>query len=122
MNGAITIRWGASIRGRELSGLDVFGKAIAYFEGMAKSGRVHGHHEFLSVTGNPGGFMMAWGDLDEIMKILVEEQTLKLNNQASAIVSDFEIQAYAGGTDSAIQQLIGDYTGSLQEIGLMQSS
>src|SRR6185369_7672050 len=57
-------------------------KAIAYFEGLAKSGRVHGHHEFVSVTGNPGGFMMAWGDLDEIMKILVEEQTLKLNNQA----------------------------------------
>ena len=120
MNGAIMIRWGASIPGREALGLDVFGKAIAHFEGMAKSGRVHGHHEYLSVTGDTGGFMMVEGDLDEMMKILAEEDTLKLNNQASAIVSDFAIQAYAGGTDNAVQQLIGDYTTSLQEIGFMQ--
>jgi uncharacterized protein YqgV (UPF0045/DUF77 family) len=66
--------------------------------------------------------MMVEGDLDELMKILAEQETLKLNNQASAIVSDFEIQAYAGGTDNAIQQLIGDYTASLQEVGFMQSA
>jgi hypothetical protein len=119
MNGAIMIRWGASIPGREAGGLDVFGKAIAHFEGLTKSGRVSGHHEYLSITGDAGGFMMVEGDLDELMKILAEEATLKLNNQASAIVSDFKIQAFAGGTDNAIQQLIGDYTASLQEIGLM---
>lgn len=119
MNGAIVIRWGASIPGREASGLDVFGKAISHFEGLAKSGRVHSHHEYLSVTGDTGGFMMVEGDLDELMKILAEDETLKLNNQAAAIVMDFEIEAYAGGTDHAIQQLIGDYTASLQEIGLM---
>ena len=122
MNGAIMVRWGASIPGREASGLDVFGKAIAYFEGMAKSGRVHSHHEYLSVTGDTGGFMMVEGDLDELMKILAEQETLKLNNQASAIVSDFEIQAYAGGTDNAVQQLIGDYTANLQEIGFMPTA
>ncbi len=119
MNGALVIRWGASIPGREAAGLDVFGKAISHFEGMAKTGRVHSHHEYLSVTGDTGGFMMVEGELDELMKILTEDETLKLNNQAAAIVMDFEIEAYAGGTDGAIQQLIGDYTASLHEIGLM---
>jgi hypothetical protein len=119
MNGAILIRWGASIPSREAAGLNVFGKTVARFEELAKSGRVHGHQEYFSVTGRNGGFMMIDGELDELMKILVEDETMKLTDQASAVVSDLEIQAFAGGNDRATQQLVTDYTTNLQEIGYM---
>ncbi|HEY7176347.1 MAG TPA: hypothetical protein VH442_15635, partial [Micromonosporaceae bacterium] len=68
MNGAVKISWGASVPGREATGLTVFGDAIAYFEGMSKQGRVHGHREYFSVAGGFGGFMMIDGELDELMK------------------------------------------------------
>ena len=119
MNGAILIRWGASIPGREAAGLDVFGKTVVHFEGLAKSGRVHGHQEYFSITGRNGGFMMIDGELNELMKILVEDETMKLTDQASALVSDVEVQAFAGGNDQTTQQLVTDYAANLHEIGYM---
>jgi len=119
MNGAVLIRWGASIPGREAAGLDVFGRTVARFEELAKSGRVHAHREYFSVTGRDGGFMMIDGELDELMKILVEDETTKLTDQASAIVSDLEIQAFGGGNDQATQQRVTAYATNLQEIGYM---
>jgi hypothetical protein len=119
MNGAVLIRWGASIPSREAAGLDVFGKTVARFEELTKSGRVHGHQEYFSVTGRNGGFMMIDGELDELVKILVEDETIRLTDQASAIVSDLEIQAFAGGNDQATRQLVTAYTANLQEIGYM---
>src|SRR4051812_32504522 len=58
MNGAIVVRWGASVPGREAKGLEVFANGVAQFEGHLKSGRIHSHKEFLSVTGHDGGFMI----------------------------------------------------------------
>jgi hypothetical protein len=119
MHGAVMIRWGANVPGRETTGLDVFGRAINRFETMTKEGRVDGHREYFSVTGHDGGFMIIEGEVEELTKILVEEETLKLNSQASAVVEDFEIQTFVGGTDQATQQLIGTYTSSLKDIGYM---
>ncbi|HWC33372.1 MAG TPA: hypothetical protein VG650_00970 [Mycobacteriales bacterium] len=119
MTGALVIRWGASVPGREAKGLEVFGKAIETFEGLAKKGRVHGHREYIALTGRAGGFMMADGDVAELQKILVSPEILKLNTQAEAIVSDFEITMYGGGTDQSVQELIGTYTGGLSDLGYM---
>ena len=117
MNGAIQISWKQSVPGREAKGLDVFGTAVSRFEGLAKEGRIHSHQEYFAVTGSEGGFMLITGDLDELLKIAAEPATLALNTQASAIVQDFTIQVYGGGTDQSVQELMGTYVGSLQEIG-----
>ncbi|MGN6473446.1 MAG: hypothetical protein ACTHK4_07330 [Mycobacteriales bacterium] len=119
MTGAVVIRWGASVPGREAKGLEVFGKAIERFEGLAKQGRVHGHREYLALTGTSGGFMIVDGDVEELQKILIEPETLALNSQAESIVAGFEITLYGGGTDQAVQEMIGTYTGSLAELGYM---
>jgi hypothetical protein len=113
------IRWGANVPGRETTGLEVFGRALNRFEGMTKEGRVQGHREYFSVTGRDGGFLLLEGEVEELTKILTEEETLQLNNQASAVVEDFEIQAYIGGTDQATQELIGTFTSSLKQLGYM---
>ena len=119
MTGALVIRWGASVPGREAKGLEVFGKAIEQFEGYAKEGRVHGHREFLALTGRAGGFMIADGEVEELQKILIAPETLSLNSKAEAIVSDFEITLYGGGSDQSVQELIGSYAGALTDLGYM---
>jgi hypothetical protein len=119
MNGATVVRWGATIPGREAKGLEVFGKAVEHFEGLAKKGRVHGHHEYIALTGRVGGMMVVEGDVAELQKILIEPETLALNTQAEAICQDFEITLYAGGNDQTIQEVMGTYMGALAEMGYM---
>ena len=119
MNGALMIRWGASIPGREGTSLDVFGSAINRFETLAKQGRIHGHREYFSVAGDFFGFMLIEGELDELMKILVEDDTRKLTDQASTQVQDFSVEAYAGGSDNATQELVASYMTTLGELGYM---
>ena len=119
MNGCIVVRWGANIPGRETKGLEVFGEAIEYFEGLAKQGRIHSHHEYITLTGRDGGFMIADGEVDELAKIMTSPETLQLNGKAAAIVEDFEVQLYGGGNDASIQELIGMYTNSMQGMGYM---
>lgn len=119
MNGAIKISWKAGIPGREAKGLEVFGSAVERFEGLAKQGRIHAHQEFFAVTGSDGGFMLVTGELAELVAISVEPETLSLNAQAAAIVQDFTIEIYGGGTDQSVQELMGTYVQSLQQIGYM---
>ena len=119
MNGAVVIRWGTSRAGREAKGLEVFGSTVAHFENMAKQGRIHGHREYFSITGRDGGFMMLEGEVAELTRIISEEETLKINATASAIVHDFEIQVYAGGTDQTVSELTRNYAESVQQLGYM---
>jgi hypothetical protein len=119
MHGAIMIRWGKSIPGREAASLAVFGSAINRYETLSKQGRINGHREYFSITGRDGGFALIEGEVDELTKILSEEDNIRLNNQASAVVDDFEIQTFVGGTDQAVQELTGTYTASLRDIGYM---
>jgi len=119
MNGAIVVRWGASVPGREAKGLEVFANGVAQFEGHLKSGRIHSHKEFLSVTGHDGGFMIVEGELTDLLAITAEEDTLRMNAQAAAIVQDFEVQVYGGGTDQAVQGLVGLYANGMQELGYL---
>jgi hypothetical protein len=119
MNGALMMRWGPSIPGREAASLDVFGSVITWFETLAKSGRIHSHHEYFSVTGRFGGFALLEGELEELTKILVEEDTQRINDKAGAVVRDYEIQTYFGGSDQTIQQAVANYTTTLKDLGFM---
>ncbi|MGH8869202.1 MAG: hypothetical protein ACRDYU_14575 [Actinomycetes bacterium] len=119
MNGAVVISWGADIPGREAAGLQVFGQAVSRFEELAKQARIQSHKEYFAVTGREGGFMILEGEVDELMRLAAEPETLALNAKAAAIVSDFTVQVFGGGTDQTVQELMGNYSGSLQELGYM---
>lgn len=123
MTGAVVISWGNAIPGREAKALEVFGKALAYFEGLTKQGRVHGHKEYIALTGNAsraGGFMIVEGQIDELMKIQAEEATTRLLNESQLIVNSFTVQFFRGGSDQSVQQLITQYMETLQDFGLTQ--
>src|SRR3954454_9185598 len=74
MTGAVLVRWGANIPGRESKGLEVFAKSIARFEQLAKQGRIHSHNEYIALTGDVGGFMIVEGEVEELQKKNVETE------------------------------------------------
>lgn len=115
--GAVVIRWGASIPGREAKSLEVFGQAVERMEQLAKDGRIHSHKEFLTLTGPVGGFMLIEGEVDELQKILIEPETIALNMKAETIVAGFEQQLFVGGSDQTVQEAMGTYVESLQQLG-----
>lgn len=122
VTGACVISWGQPVRGREGMGLETFGKAIARFEQLAKQGRIHSHKEYFAVTGNTGklsGFMIIEGQLDELFKINQEEEQARLLAESQAIVENFSIRFYAGGSDRAVQERVTTYGETLQALGLM---
>ena len=54
MTGAVLIRWGGQVPGREAKSLEVFGKSIERFEQLTKEGRLHAHREYIALTGKAG--------------------------------------------------------------------
>ena len=122
MNGAIVLSWGTPVRGREAKSLEVFGQALAYFDALAKKGRVHNHHEYISLTGNVGklgGFQIVDGELGELQKILTEEETQKLIYRAENIVENFTVQLFVGGNETSIQQSMTRWMEVLTEQGYL---
>jgi len=116
-NGAIIITWGNPVRGREMQSLDVFGKSLAYWDEKAKEGKIHGHHEYFAVTGNAtqrAGTMVIEGDLDELAKLMVDEENTRLLAQASMIVDNLDTSLCEANSDEAITQ----YVGVLTDMGL----
>lgn len=122
MQGALMISWGNPVRGREAQSLGSFAKALGYFEGLAKEGRVHGHREYFCLTGNSAqrsGFMIVDGELEELQRIQVEDENLRLMAEASSIVESFEVTLCTGGTDQAIGEMVTRFTETMSELGYM---
>lgn len=119
MNGAVVISWGTPVRGREAKSLEVFGKAIAHFDALAKSGRIHTHQEFVARTGKQNGFMLITGGLEELARIQAEDETLALTTAGAAVCEDFRVNLYEGGTDTSTTEAIGRYMGVMGDLGYL---
>ena len=116
-NGAIIINWGTPVRGREMQSLDVFGKSLAYWDEKAKEGKIHGHHEYFAISGNAtqrAGTMVIEGDLDELARLMIDEENTRLLGQASMIVENLDTSLCEANSDEAITQ----YVGVLNDMGL----
>jgi len=120
MNGALIITWGGSVPGREAKGLEVFGKALAYFDELAKSGRIHGHKEYVSLTGNVdevAGTMVVEGPVEELLKLQSEERTRVLLTEGALISKNFTARVAIGGDEQTLTKEIGLYSQNLQGLG-----
>ncbi|MFP5299018.1 MAG: hypothetical protein ACLGHL_08535 [Actinomycetota bacterium] len=120
MQGAIVITWGSGRPGREAKGFEIFSRALEYFEGLAKEGRIHGHREYFSLTGNIskwGGLMVIDGQLDELQKVLISDENLRLMQEADAIVDNFSVTLCGGGSDQAVGELVTRSVETLSNLG-----
>jgi len=112
MTGALLIRWGESKVGRE-------GKALAYFDGLAKQGKIHAHHEYISLTGASGGFMVIDGQMDDLLTVQVADATRKIVVEASSNVEDFTQEIFVGGSEATLQHEIALYGETLAGLGYL---
>jgi hypothetical protein len=119
MTGAIVLRWGGAKVGRETKALETFAKALAYYDGLAKEGRIHAHHEYFSLTGKVGGFAIIEGQVDDLLRIQTEETSMRLLTEAGVTVEDFTIDTYVGGSESAVQHQVTLFGETLQSQGLL---
>ena len=122
MNGALVITWGSNVPGRESKGLEVFGKALAHFDELAKKGRIHGHKEYLALTGNVdrlAGFMVVEGPVEELIKLQTEEATRALLIEGASIAKEFTATLTAGGDEQTLTSEITLFTKTQQGLGYM---
>lgn len=122
MNGAIIATWGTPVRGREAKSLEVFGKALAHYDDLAKQGRIHSHREYFSMTGNAGkwsGMQIVEGEIDELLKLQTEESQRRLMSEAQQIVENFTVQICVGGSERTIADEMTLYTDTLKALGYL---
>src|SRR6476619_700164 len=118
--GAAVISWGGQQPGvPNNKGLEVFAKALGYYDELAKEGRITGYRVFASTTRSKG-ILVIEGDVNELAKINLETQSLQLLALADAVVQDVEVDIYRGGSaDDATQYYLTGLQ-AVQEMGLGQ--
>ncbi|HJT37184.1 MAG TPA: hypothetical protein VJ818_02060 [Actinomycetota bacterium] len=122
MNGALIVTWGSNEPGREARGLEVFGKALAHFDELAKKGRIHGHKEYISLTGNVdqlAGVMVVEGAVEELVKIQTEDATRTLLIEAASVTKNFTATLASGGDEGSLTREITLFTKTQQNLGYM---
>jgi hypothetical protein len=119
VTGALVISWGANVPGREAKGIESFTRALGYFEELSKEGRIHGHREYVNVSGRDGGFVIIDGELEELQKIMIEDEFLRRRTEGGAVVEDFRIELFLGGTDQSIQEGLTLFAETLNSMGMM---
>ncbi|MCZ7528097.1 MAG: hypothetical protein M5U14_18055 [Acidimicrobiia bacterium] len=119
MKGATVISWGPPVRGRERQSLEVFGRALTFYDDLAKEGRIEGHREYFNLIGAAGGMMLVEGDLEELLALQAEEETRRLHAEASSIVEGFRVELCMGGNEQSVQEAMGTYTGVMEALALL---
>lgn len=121
MTGAVVITWGQGVPGREAKALQVFAEALEHATTLAKRGRIHGHKEYVSVTGDRGkvaGVQILDGEMDELQSVLTDEQFRRITLKAETVVQSFSIQLLSGGSDEAVGHAIETRSSVMEELGI----
>jgi hypothetical protein len=119
MTGALMIRWTGVVRGREGKALEVYGRALELYEGLAEEGRLSGHRDYLAVTGQGGGFVLVEGPLAELLALVASPNHLRIRDEAAAVLDDVEMQIFAGGSDRTAEEMLQSYAAGLADLGYL---
>jgi hypothetical protein len=92
--------------------MEVFAKSLAWYDELAKTGRITGYRVYGSLT-RAHGMTVAEGDTAELAKIISEPQATTLLALASAVVQDVRTEIFVGGSPDDV---VGFYTRTLEAI------
>lgn len=111
--GALVTSWGApQTTAPAGKGMEVFGKALTWYDELAKEGRITGYRVYGSLT-RAFGMIVCEGDCAELAKISTEEQATTMLALASAVVQDCRSEIFIGGSPDDV---VGYYTRSLEAL------
>ena len=117
MNGAIVHTWQGTRTGREVKALEVLGRALGYYDELAKEGRIHAHSAFFGGN-DPAGMIIVTGDVDELRKIEMEDDYLQILTEAALVADGFRAQVMGGGSADDSADGITRYVETLGRLGI----
>jgi hypothetical protein len=83
------IGWGASVRGLEARGLEVFNEALGLLGRMQQDGRIEGFDVvLLEPNGSLNGYVQVKGTADQIAAVRADEEFRRSTMDATMIVDD----------------------------------
>ncbi|MHB8680933.1 MAG: hypothetical protein ACYDA2_02415 [Acidimicrobiales bacterium] len=111
--GALVTTWGAPRSNVPIGkGMEVFGKALGWYDELAKEHRITGYRVYGCLT-RERGMIVAEGDTTELAKIAVEPRTSSLLALAAAVTEDIKSELYVGGSPDDV---VGFYTRAMDEL------
>jgi len=116
VEGAILITWRSLIPGREELAWQVMGNAWEYFKRLNAEGRITSFRLWGGVTGSLGAMALIEGDMEDLFKVHIEDETLKFLGAAESVVTDFSVKMYAGGSE---EFLFKSYELSMDSLGAL---
>lgn len=100
------IGWGASVRGREETGLDVFAEALAFQATLEQEGSIESFEVVLLGPhgGGLNGFILARGSKEQMAAVRAREEFLRINSRAAMVVDDLGVidAALDGGVEEQL--------------------
>ena len=113
--GALVIRWGPPVRGREQASLQVFSEAYEYYEDLVKNHRITSHQPFICTDRN-GGMWLLNGDMEQLDAIRREDDYMRLVTRAQLIVDDFSVGICVGGDGDALTPIMSMFAEESQNL------
>jgi hypothetical protein len=110
------IGWGAPIAGREATGLEVFGEALAYYARLEGEGRIESSEVVLLEPhgGDLEGFILVRGSADQMNAVRADDEFRTINAQAGLVVQRLgTVDAVLG---DSIETEMGRYAGAIEAI------
>jgi hypothetical protein len=110
------VGWGASVRGRERKGLEVFNEALAYYGAKQESGAIESSEVvFLAPHGGDlAGFILVRGSQEQMNALRQEGEFERLNTRADQIVERFGVVDAAIG--EGLEEALGLYQEAIEEL------
>jgi hypothetical protein len=124
IGGALMLKWGPTVPGREDLALEVFGQGLTYLDAMIAAGRISRHQEFLAMDGDlgaNGGFMLVSATIDQLRSLQATESFNRLILGASGVVEGLVLGLYGGGDPDSFQQVLATHLTVQEELGLLGS-
>jgi hypothetical protein len=116
--GAVVTSWGGGQPGvAPGKGMEVFAKALSWYDELTKEGRISGYRVYASTT-RDHGMIVAEGDAAELAKISVEPAATTILALGAAVVQDINAEIFIGGSPD---EVVGYYTRVIEaitEVGL----
>jgi hypothetical protein len=98
-------------------GMGVFAKALEYYDGLAKTGRISGYRVYAS-TRRDFGSIIVEGELSTLAQIQCEDESMRQLALGSAVVQNVEVELCVGGSADDVTQYYTSAIEALTEAGL----
>jgi len=116
--GALVTSWGGGQPGVTPSkGMEVFAKALSWYDELTKEGRITGYRVYAS-TSRDRGMVVAEGDAAELAKLSVEPASTTILALGAAVVQDISVEIFIGGSPDDVVGYYTRATEAMTEAGL----